>query len=105
MSERIEKASFKAKLAGTAIDFGFIADRQEFFEFLVDNEFLEYGKFVEQRIGRPFHAYMVNKDVNYSSSWIQQHDEICQHKVGVGGSMLVDEAYRSIGYKSQVGYE
>jgi len=102
VSSEVRKAEFKGKLAGTAIDFGFVENKKEFFDMLVDNGFLEYGHFVNQKSGKPFHAYMALKDFNYSSRWIQNLNEISYHKVGAHGSMLVSEDYRVIGYKSQV---
>ena len=102
MKYSVKKAEFKGALAGTAIDFGFIENKKDFFDFLVENRFLEYVHFVEQKNGRPFHVYMALKDFNYSSRWIQDLNQISEHKVGAGGSMLVSEDYRAIGYKSQV---
>ena len=98
----IKKAEFIGKLNGTAIDFGFVENKKEFFDALVDYGFLEYGHFVKQKNGKPFHAYMALKDFNYSGRWIQNFNEISYHKVGAGGSMLVSEDFRVIGYKSQV---
>jgi len=103
LDNKIKRAKFKGKLAGTAVDFGIVENRKAFFDFLVNNEFLEYGALITQDACRAdFHTYMALKDFNYTSSWIQEHNELCHHKVGAHGSMLVTTEYRAIGYKSQV---
>lgn len=98
----IEKEEFKAKLSNYPIDFGFIEDREEFFDWCVHNGYMGFIDYHEQKTGDPFYVYKILKPLMFEmehTRYKEFPDWTSIIKSGTG-NMLVDLTYHAIGYPS-----
>ncbi len=94
----IKKEEFKAKLAGRPIDFGFIKDREEFFEWCIHNSYMGFIKYHKQKNADSFFVYRVLKSLMFEMEHIRYKEfpDWTSKIKSDPGNMLVDSGYHVI---------
>lgn len=96
MEFNIDKLEFKAKLARDRIDFGFIENRKEFFEWCEENKILSALRRIDHGDREDFYVCQILKPLKFRSKHIR-HREFpaweCKCNTNGPGNMLVSLEY------------
>ena len=98
----LEQLKFMAILRGDEVlDFGFINNRKEFFDWLLNNSIINNKRLKNSYMNEnDFYVYYVLKDFRFADDQFPPVGEYSWHNVGKGGNILLNLNYLIIEYTS-----